>query len=110
MRRILLGAALVLAGCATVRPVDAKATYVEAPIRAAEELKAAAVPKSQLHLQYAKDQLAQAKKLQSDKEERRAELMMLRAQADAELALALAKEADTTAEADAAQAPPDATN
>lgn len=61
-------------------------------IRAAEEVGAAEVPQASLHLQLAKEELAQAKKLQKNGDEEEAASMLTRAEADAELAVALSRE------------------
>jgi hypothetical protein len=57
------------------------------------------VPPAALHLQLAKEQEEQAKKLLSKGDKKRAEVMLIRSQADAEVALAMAREAPARAEA-----------
>lgn len=94
MRAPLLTAAALLAisGCATTRAIQVNNASVEAPVRAAEELQTARKsPQAELHIQYAKDGLSAAQKLDADHENHRADLMRLRAQSDAELAVAIAK-------------------
>lgn len=99
MKRLLIAAAVTgLFACAHTRPLDADLGKVESPIRAAEELGATQVPNAALHIQYAKDQLAKAQQLEKDGEQRRSQMMLLRAQADAELALALTRDAKTQTE------------
>ena len=100
--------ALVLLGltsaCATTQLASGRLERTEASIRAAEEVGALAVPDARLHLQLAKDQTAQARKL-ADDGDKRAGVMLTRAQADADLAVALAREA--TAHNEAARATED---
>ena len=63
-----------------------------AAIRAAEEVGANRVPQAQLHLQLAKEQSEQAKKMiDNDGDREQAGLILARAEADANLALALAR-------------------
>jgi hypothetical protein len=62
-------------------------------MRAARELGAQAVPRAQLHLRLAQEQVTQARKLAEDGENERAASLLTRARADAELALALSREA-----------------
>jgi len=57
------------------------------------------VPPASLHLQLAKEQEEQAKKLLNQGDKKRADVLLIRSQADAELALALAREAPASAEA-----------
>ena len=61
-------------------------------IRAAEEVGAANVPRAALHLQYAKEALDKATRLQKAGDKDEAESMLTRAEADAELAVALSRE------------------
>jgi hypothetical protein len=75
----------------------------EAAIRSASELGAEQVPAASLHLKFAKDQVAEAKKKSDDGDNRRAEYILLRAKADAELALMIAKTARSQQEAKAAE-------
>jgi hypothetical protein len=62
-------------------------------MRAARELGAQAVPRAQLHLRLAQEQVTQARKLANDGENERAASLLDRARADAELALSLSREA-----------------
>ncbi len=96
--RTLLLAALALAGCATLQLPADRLQSSEASIRSAEEMGASAVPAARLHLQYAKDQTASAKKL-AEAGDDRALVMLARADADAELALGLAREVTVHSEA-----------
>lgn len=98
MHARLMGAALVATlaagtGCAKAKPPQAQLTASHASIRAAEELKATDVPKANLHLQMAKENVERAEKLMGGGDHEEACYVLMRAQSDAELALALAKEA-----------------
>ncbi len=96
--RTLLLAALAFAGCATLQLPADRLQSSEASIRSAEELGANSVPAARLHLQYAKDETAAAKKLAEEGDER-ALLMLAKADADAELALGLAREVSVHSDA-----------
>lgn len=99
MNRLLMSLAVLgLTSCATVQIPPDRLEGTEASIRGAEELGAAGVPAAKLHLQFAQDQTATAKKMAADGDER-AVLVLARAEADAELALGLAREAAVHAEA-----------
>ena len=87
-----------LTGCATVQIPADRLQSSEASIRGAEEMGASSVPNARLHVQLAKDQTAEAKKLAADGDAR-ALLVLARAEADAELALGLAREVSVHAEA-----------
>jgi len=73
-------------------------------MRAARELGAQQVPKAELHLRLAQEQVEKAKKLAADGDNERANLVLSRAHADAELALALTRE--STAQHDLEQTGP----
>lgn len=77
-------------------------TSAEAAVRAAEVGGASDNPKAALHLKYARDQVAEAKKLIEEEEFERAAALLDRAEADGELALALARVENAKAEAQAA--------
>jgi len=64
----------------------------EGAIRAAQEVGASKVPQAQLHVRLAQEQVDKAKALMQDGDNKRAEMLLLRAQSDAELAVALARE------------------
>lgn len=92
-RNLSLALALfAFAGCASLTLPAERLERTNASIRGAEELGAANVPAAKLHLQLARDQTAQAKKL-ADQGDARAPLVLSRADVDAELALGLAREA-----------------
>ena len=89
-------------GCATAAVSPERLAATEGAIRAADEMGAAKVPEAALHLQLAKDQEAEAKKLLNKGEKKRGEVLLMRAQSDAEVAIAMARE--PTVKADAQQA------
>ena len=91
MKRVLLVALMSLAGCAT-RYAQVSNSAVIGPMRAAQALQSSyRSPQADLHLQYAQDNLDVANTLEAEGQERRANMMRMRAQADAELAQALAR-------------------
>jgi hypothetical protein len=91
-RTALMVVVLGLGGTACATSAAVKNTDGPASaIRAAEEVGAAKVPEASLHLQLAKEQLARAQSMRGDSDQRRAALLLERAQADAELALALTR-------------------
>lgn len=95
--------ALSVAACGgSAPPPTEKLASAEAASRSARELGASNDPKAALHLKLAEEQIDQAKKLMGDGDNKRADLVLQRANSDAELSVMLAKE--TTATADAAKA------
>ena len=104
IKHVAIAGFLAMTGCATTRAIQVNDASVEGPVRAAEELQTQKKsPQAELHVQYARDQLAAARKLDGDHEDYRASLMRLRAQSDAELAVALAKLDTAQGELDAMQ-------
>ena len=91
----------IVAGCANA-PLRTEAST--SGIRAAEEAGAAKVPQASLHLQLAREELAQARDLSAKGEKEKAASMLLRAEADAELAVVLSREDAERMEANAAVA------
>jgi poly-gamma-glutamate capsule biosynthesis protein CapA/YwtB (metallophosphatase superfamily) len=92
--------AAIAVGCASSPPLRTEAS--SSGIRAAEEVGAAKVPQASLHLQLAKEELENAKRLAANDEKERAVSMLSRAEVDAELAVALSREDAERAEAQAA--------
>lgn len=92
-------ATAIVAGC-TNAPLRTEAST--SGIRAAEEAGASKVPQASLHLQLAREELAQARALSEKGEKEEASSMLLRAEADAELALVLSHEDAERTEANAA--------
>jgi hypothetical protein len=96
VRPKLLAALLCLsvAGCAGQRVIPVpteRRVEAEAALRAAEGSGAARVPEAARHLEFARQQIADAERLLVEGEEEAAELRFMQAEADAELALALAR-------------------
>jgi len=97
--------ALLLAACgSSIPPPSDRLASAEAAARSARELGADKEPKAALHLKLATEQIDQAKGLMKDGDNRRADLVLQRANADAELSVMLAKENNAKGEAAAAQA------
>ena len=104
MRQVLLfvGSAALVLGCGSYpRPSDA-ASKAEATIRGAQEVGASNVPAAALSVKLAQEEVQKAKQLMEDGDNKRAELILMRAQADAELALAQAREQQAKTDADKA--------
>ncbi len=99
---VTVGFFLVACGSSFPQPTD-RLSSAEAAARSAKELGADNNPKAQLELKLAQEQIEQAKKLIADGDNKRADLVLQRANADAELAVMLAKEASAKAEAEKAQ-------
>jgi len=95
-------ALMTIAGCAGTPVPTAKVSSSEAAIRAAQETGSGNVPQAALHLKLAEEQLQSAKALIRDNENKRAEYVLMRAQADAELAIALSHVAKSNVQAGAA--------
>ena len=77
------------AGCASA-PLKTEAST--SGIRAAEEVGASKVPRAALHLQLAKEELANAEKLAKKGDRLEAASLLMRAESDAEIAVALSRE------------------
>jgi pyridoxal biosynthesis lyase PdxS len=101
MQRTLLLSFTVLAGfgCASAPLAPDRLASSQAAIRSANEVGAGDLPQAELHVRLAQEELAQAKQLQKDGEDARAELFLQRSAADAELAIILAREEAAKAEA-----------
>lgn len=96
--------AIVLTACGASYPEPKEAQIqTEAAVRGAQEVGADRDPQATLHLKYANDQIAEAKKLIAEGENHRAEMVLMRAKSDAELALMLAKVRTEKADAEKAQ-------
>jgi len=90
---LALGAcALSLSACAST-PVPAdKLTRSQVAIRSARDLGAEQVPPAAMHLRIATEQVDLARKAMSDGDNKKAEYLLIRAEADAEAAIALSNE------------------
>ena len=85
-------AGLWLAGCSSTPPPVQRMTTAKASVRAAQELGADQVPKAQLHLQLAEEQVRHADELIDRGKMERADLLLQRANADAQLAIAITRQ------------------
>jgi hypothetical protein len=95
---LVLGA-LLLAGCGGYPPPHEPMAQTEAAAGAAVGANAKDSPQAALHLKLAQEEIAQAKRLMEDGDNKRAEYVLVRAKADADLSLALAKENNAQQEA-----------
>jgi hypothetical protein len=104
MRSSIFVVALLLFACgSSMPPPSDRLASAEAASRSARELGADREPKAQLHLKLASEQIEQAKKLMADGDNKRADLILQRANADAELSVMLAKEFTAKSDAEKAQ-------
>jgi hypothetical protein len=87
----LVSLAAVVLGCGGAQLNQAHVTEVQSSVKAAEAVGANDQPKAALHLQLARDQMAEAQRLAKDGDDENAELVLNRARADAELAIQLAR-------------------
>jgi hypothetical protein len=88
---VLAAAALLAGGCAAGNFNQQRMIDTQATVAAAEELDESEDPEVSLHLKYARDQLAAARRLIDEGEDEEANRMLERAHADAQLALAMAR-------------------
>lgn len=93
-----------LGACAGTQTTSQHLASTQASISAAAAVGAAREPTGALHLQYAREEYAQADNLSRDGEIEAADRMFLRAQSDAELAGALARRQDARRAVDEARA------
>lgn len=90
---LTLAASWLAIGCAASFPVPTRdQAQAQAAERSAAELGAASQPNAQLHLQLAREQMAQATVAIKDGDNARADSLLLRARSDAELAIALTRD------------------
>lgn len=95
---------IALAACGgSIPPPSDRLATAEAASRSARELGADREPKAALHLKLAQEQIDSAKKLMTDGDNKRADLVLQRASSDAELAVMLAKENNANSEAQKAK-------
>lgn len=81
----------LLAACASAPLPADQMSSAESAVRAAKEVGSDQVPKAQLMVKLAQDQIDRAKKLADDGDTEEARSLLTRATADAELALAIAR-------------------
>lgn len=79
-------------GCAGASLPTDQVASAESSLRAANELGAQNVPRAQLHLRLAREELNQARKTAESGDGDRAKMLLERARVDAELAIALARQ------------------
>jgi hypothetical protein len=94
--------AALAVGCSSYPAPTERVSSAEAAIRGAQEVGAGGVPAAALSVKLAQEEVQKAKQLMQDGDNKRAELILMRAQADAELALAQAREQQAKVEADKA--------
>lgn len=88
---VALAAVICSGGCAASNFNQQRLVDTQATVAAVEELDEAEDPEVSLHLKYARDQLAAAKRLLDEGEGDEANRMLERAHADAQLALVMAR-------------------
>ena len=86
-------------GCGSYPAPTERVSSAEAAIRGAQEVGSANVPQAALSVKLAQEEVQKAKQLMQDGDNKRAELISMRAQADAELALAQSREQQAKTEA-----------
>jgi hypothetical protein len=96
-------AGLVAACGSSFHPPTDRLASSEAAIRSAKELGAHNDPQAALHVKLADDQVATARHLMKDGDNRRADLVLQRASSDAELAVMITRERAAKTEALKAQ-------
>jgi hypothetical protein len=89
---VTAGFGLWLAGCSSTPPPTQRLTSAKASVKAAQELGADQIPKAQLHLQLAEEQVRHAGELIDRGEMERADLLLQRANTDAQLAIAITRQ------------------
>lgn len=88
---IFIGAAMTACGATFPVPTQ-RIADAQAAERSAREMGAADQPGAKLHLKLAQEQIAKAKSYVKDGENKKADMLLVRATKDAELAMALARE------------------
>lgn len=95
----LSAAALSLSACAGAPAPKKQHMHTQSTLHAAQEMGANKDPDAKLHLQLAKEQLNEARKLMEKDENTKAKRVLARAEADADLAIALTREEQAEDEA-----------
>jgi hypothetical protein len=90
-RVALLVLGLTAAACGGAQLNRARVAEVESSVRAAEAVGANDQPRAALHLQLAREELAEARRVAADGDGENAALLLERARVDAELAMQLAR-------------------
>lgn len=86
-----LGASFALLSCGSAPLSQARLAEAQSSVSAAEAVGAANQPKAALHLQLARDELSESRRLAAEGDGENASLLLDRARVDAELALQLAR-------------------
>lgn len=94
---LALAGGLVACGSSTLQPAQDRLASTDAAIRSARELGAEQDPQASLHLKLADEQVAQARHLMRDGDNKRADFVLQRASSDAELAVMLTREKNAKA-------------
>lgn len=87
----LLGAGVALFACGGAQLNQTRVAEVQSSVTAAEAVGANDQPKAALHLQLARDEMAEARRLAAEGDGDNAALLLDRARVDAELAMQLAR-------------------
>lgn len=87
----LLALSFAATACGGAQLNQTKVAEVQSSVRAAEAVGANDQPRAALHLQLARDEMAEARRRADDGDEDNAALLLERARIDAELAMQLAK-------------------
>jgi hypothetical protein len=90
--RLMLALLPMMAACASAPAPTDRMANAESAVRAAKEVGSDQVPKAQLLVKLAQEEIDKAKKLSADGENEKAASLLARASADAELGLAMARE------------------
>ena len=98
---LAIGLTVLGIGCAGATLPTQQVASAEASVRAAKELGAPNVPRAELHLRLAQEELKQAHKSAEDGDEQHGKMLLERARVDAELAIALAHQHDAERNLDA---------
>jgi len=89
---LIIGVATLGMGCMGATLPTAQVASAEASVRAAQELGAPSVPRAELHLRLAQEELKQAQQSAKDGDGDRGKMLLERARVDAELAIAIARQ------------------
>src|SRR4051812_7701277 len=81
---VFVACGALLAGCGSSPPPTERVASAEAAIRGAQEVGASNVPAASLSLKLAQEEVQKAKQLMQDGDNKRAALILMRAQADAD--------------------------
>jgi len=103
-KSLVIGIVAAGIGCGAGSLPTERVSSTEASVRAAQEVGAQKVPRAQLHLRLATEELAAARKFAENGDDDLGTQQLDRAKADAELAVALSREATAQRELQAAGA------